>query len=374
MKEVQAVILAAGEGSRFRPLTKNRPQVLLPVANKPVLQRVLDAVVACGIRDITVVVGYKKEPVMKLLNSYPVRVNVVVQSKQLGSANALFAAKKFIHTNTLILSGNNFVGIETIRLLLQSENAILASPHANPENFGIISQKDGILTDIVEKPKSTGEMQIVNCGVYYLNKELIDFADSSELFDMPDFMKKLVAQNEKINVVSIHDWQGVLTPADLLGVNDYYLEKLNTSLCGKIDRSAKISGHVSIGKDTVVSPGVVITGPVVIGDNCHIEPNVCIGPGTAIGSRVSIEPFCYLKDVIVMNDCSIGSGSRITNAVLGEGNKLANNVSTLGNVVVGDHSEIGPFSLLKDCAIGNNVVIDGGRTISEKIPDNARVI
>ena len=86
---IQAVVLAAGEGMRLRPLTKNRPKVLLPAGNRPILEHVLDAVVGAGIRDIIVVVGYKKEQVLKFLNTYPVPVKTVVQSKQLGTFHAL---------------------------------------------------------------------------------------------------------------------------------------------------------------------------------------------------------------------------------------------------------------------------------------------
>ena len=72
---VQAVILAGGEGSRLRPLTKNRPKVLLPAANRPLLLHLLDSVVAAGIRDITVVIGYKSEQVLRALAAYPINTS-----------------------------------------------------------------------------------------------------------------------------------------------------------------------------------------------------------------------------------------------------------------------------------------------------------
>ena len=100
---VQAVILAAGEGMRLRPLTKNRPKVLLPAGNRPILEHVLDAVVAAGVRDITVVVGYKKEQVMKFLNAYPIPIKVVVQEKQLGTFHALSCAKNEVTADRLLI-------------------------------------------------------------------------------------------------------------------------------------------------------------------------------------------------------------------------------------------------------------------------------
>ena len=374
MKDVQCVILAGGEGTRFRPLTRNRPQVLLPVANKAILTRVLDSVVACGIRDITVVVGYKKENVMKLLNSYPVQVNVVIQPKQFGTANALAMAKKYIHTNVLILPGDNFVGVESIRLLLEKENSILASPHNNPRNYGVIFQKNGVLTDIIEKPSFIDKTQSVSCGIYYFTPEYFNSVDVTNYYEMPDYLKDLIAKNNKINVVLAKEWHDALTPSDLLGINSYYLDRVATSISGKIDSSVKISGHVVIGKDTTIASGVVINGPAIIGENCMIEPNVYIGPGTSVGSRVSIESFSYLKQSIIMDDCYIGSSSRIVGAVFGDGCQIADHIATVGNVVAGDRVEIGPLTILKDCTLGNSANIDGGKTVTGVIPDEARVI
>jgi len=76
---MQAVILAGGEGSRLRPLTRSRPKALIPVANRPILDYVIEAVTSAGIQDITVVVGYRKEQVLKYLNSLETEVTTVVQ-------------------------------------------------------------------------------------------------------------------------------------------------------------------------------------------------------------------------------------------------------------------------------------------------------
>jgi glucose-1-phosphate thymidylyltransferase len=90
---MQAIILAAGEGVRGRPLTRNRPKAMIPVANRPILEYVIDALLKNGIRDIVVVVGYRKEQVIRFLNGLEVPVEVVVQNKQLGTAHALKCAE-----------------------------------------------------------------------------------------------------------------------------------------------------------------------------------------------------------------------------------------------------------------------------------------
>jgi len=106
---MQAVILAGGEGWRLRPLTKNRPKALIPVGNRPIIDYVIDALLEAGVRDITVVVGYRKEQVIRHLNTLDHEVNVVVQERQLGSAHALACAMPKIHDTTLVLSGDNYI-------------------------------------------------------------------------------------------------------------------------------------------------------------------------------------------------------------------------------------------------------------------------
>ena len=104
---MQAVILAGGEGQRVRPLTYSQPKVMIPVANRPILDYVLESVVKSGINDIIVVAGYRKEQVIRYLNSLDTGVSVVVQKKQLGVFDALRCAKDLIKGDFLLLPGDN---------------------------------------------------------------------------------------------------------------------------------------------------------------------------------------------------------------------------------------------------------------------------
>ncbi|HUS98756.1 MAG TPA: nucleotidyltransferase family protein, partial [Candidatus Thermoplasmatota archaeon] len=90
----KAVILAAGEGKRLRPFTETMPKVMLPVANKPLLEYVFDAARKSGMNEIIVVVGYKKEVIMEHFKDYKnVKITYVTQDRQLGTAHALLQAK-----------------------------------------------------------------------------------------------------------------------------------------------------------------------------------------------------------------------------------------------------------------------------------------
>ncbi len=84
------------------------------------------------------VVGYRKEQVMTFLNTYPIPVNVVVQEKQLGTAHALSMAKEYVHTKTLVLAGDNYIDPESLRSILDKDNALLVARHVSPSTFGVI--------------------------------------------------------------------------------------------------------------------------------------------------------------------------------------------------------------------------------------------
>ena len=150
---MQAVILAAGEGSRLRPLTRSKPKAMLPVANRPIIEYVIDALLENGIREIVVVVGYRKEEVIRHLNKLDAPIQVVVQERQLGTADALRAAASEITDDFLVLPGDNYINAGSIARIKEERNAVLVAEHPNPSNFGVVVIRNGIVREIVEKPE-----------------------------------------------------------------------------------------------------------------------------------------------------------------------------------------------------------------------------
>ena len=112
---MKAVILAAGEGKRLRPFTETMPKVMLPVANKPILEYIVDAVKNCGIDEIIIVVGYKKEVIMEYFKNYKdCKITYVTQENHLGTAHALLQAKHKLDDTFIVLSGDNIIDQESI--------------------------------------------------------------------------------------------------------------------------------------------------------------------------------------------------------------------------------------------------------------------
>jgi UDP-N-acetylglucosamine diphosphorylase / glucose-1-phosphate thymidylyltransferase / UDP-N-acetylgalactosamine diphosphorylase / glucosamine-1-phosphate N-acetyltransferase / galactosamine-1-phosphate N-acetyltransferase len=384
---MQAVILAAGEGKRVRPLTRSRPKAMIPVANRPIIAFVIDALVKNGIRDIIVVVGYRKEQVIRYLNLLDIPVEVVVQDKQLGTAHALKCAEKHINGDFLLLPGDNFIDTQSISRIKTVTNAMLVKEHPSPSNFGVVTIRDGCVASIIEKPQHSPSF-MVSTGIFSLTKNFFSFIKEN---DITDAVSLMIQSGEKIQAIAADDWQDAIYPWDLLKMNSRLLKTLSPSREGNSSRQTIIQGVVQIGKGTTIGANTIIKGPVIIGNDCEIGPNCCIMPDTSIGSRIAIEPFTYLGNSLIMDDCKIGSHSRISEAVIGERSRLSDHTSTSTGeslmeiegaiikpefgAIIGDQVTGGSFVVYNNCITGNNVKVGpGNRVISRILPDDSLVI
>jgi len=384
---MQAVILAAGEGKRVRPLTRSRPKALLPVANRPIIEYVIEALLKNGIRDIVVVVGYRKEQVIRSLNEVNVPITVVVQNKQLGTAHALNCAKSHITGDFLLLPGDNYIDPLSIGRIKDIKNSMLVKEHPSPSNFGVVLLKDGLVNRIIEKPEHSPSF-MVSTGIFSLTKDFFSYISGN---DITDAISSLLASGEHIKAIVADDWQDAIYPWDLLKMNMRLLKDLAAGYDGSVTRQTIIQGPVKIGKGTTIGPNTVISGPVTIGNDCEIGPNCCIMPDTSLGSRVRIEPFTYVGKSLIMDDTSVGSHSRVVETVTGQACRLADHTTISSSAslmdiegtvikpefgaVFGDQVIAGPFTVFKNCIIGNNVAIEGGsRIISRVVADDSKVI
>jgi glucose-1-phosphate thymidylyltransferase len=384
---MQAVILAAGEGKRVRPLTRSRPKAMIPVANRPIIEYVIEALVKNGIRDIIVVVGYRKEQVTRFLNQLDVPVEVVVQNKQLGTGHALQCAESKIRDNFLLLPGDNYIDPNSIARIMDIPNSMLVKEHPNPSNFGVVMLSEGFVSRIIEKPEFSPSF-MVSTGIYSFKKDVFSYIQEN---DLTDAISSMIGDGVQIRGIPADDWQDAIFTWDLLKMNKRLLHNLDPAREGTVSRQTIIQGSVRIGRGTTIGPNTVITGPVIIGNDCTIGPNCCILPNTSIGARVTLEPFTCIGEAIIMDDTSIGSHSRIVDTVIGERCALADHTSTCTEsglieiegiaarsefgAIIGDTVKSGPITVFKNSIIGNNVTIEGqGSLKSRYIFDNSTVI
>lgn len=215
---MQAVIMAAGEGKRMRPLTLDRPKPLISVSGRPILEHILDALPP-EVDEVIIVVGYKGDMIREHLgDSYKgKKIRYVHQWMPAGTAHALSVARPFLSGKFLMMNADDIHGAEALAKAIEHPLSILVSEHPRPETMGVVSLKDdGTLASIVEKPKNPVG-NLVNTGAMVLDERLFGYEaprhETGEYF-MVDPMSSL-ASDFPVMVVEQPLWIPVGYPEDI---------------------------------------------------------------------------------------------------------------------------------------------------------------
>ncbi len=389
----QAVILAAGEGQRLRPFTVNRPKVMLSIAGKPILQYVIETLARNGIRNIVLVVGYKKEQVFDYVGSgeqFGVHIIYVDQNKQLGTAHALAQAKMVTEDEFLVLPGDNLIEASTLKQFVSVKpEAVLVKRVDSPVRYGVVAVDGGVVNRIEEKPKEAGS-NVVSTGIYAFTKKIFDFIEPE--LDIPNAMNNMITQGHIISALETDGtWFDVVYPWDILDLNDVVLQQIQASLGGIIEAGVSLKNQVVVGRDTVIRANSYIAGPTVIGEGCDIGPNVCILPATSIGNNVVISPFSELENSVIGDDVNIGPGCIIQDSVIDKACDIKGHFTACSSQdeikINGEYHMANVGAMLGEgCNLGNNVVAQPGvimgnycrvkalKLVSGNLPDRSLVV
>jgi len=387
---MQAVVLAAGEGQRLRPFTANKPKVMIEVANKPILEYVIEALKSAGIHDIILVVGYKRSRIADYFGSgekWGVKIKYAVQEQQLGTAHALKQAEKFVESDEfIVVSGDNIFDSKTVEML--KEPWMLAFKKSDePTKYGVIVMKSGVIEEILEKPKEVVS-NLVNIGVYKFGKDIFKEIDGE--LDLISVINRMIKDGYTFKCVEAQLWMDIVYPWDILKVNNLVMNFTGKMIGGRVE-NAKIIGNVIVGSGSVIEAGAVIEGPVIIGNNCRIGANSVIRGSTSIGDGCTIGALSYIENSVIGDNVLIGSGACIVDSVIDRGCRIDPKFTAISDVAeirVGDGVntvKAGTF-VGEMCKIGSNVVAEPGaivgnrvkvlplKTIRGNIPDDSLIV
>jgi len=338
---MKAVILAAGEGTRMRPLTYTRPKVMLPIANKPILEFLVLELKKIGISEFVFVVNYKKELIKNYFENgkkWNVDIDYIVQKEQLGTANAIFECSDIITDRFMVLNGDLLISARDLKELKEKkrkEEVVLAVKEVeNPKNFGVIEVDGNKVTRIIEKPENP-KTSLANSGIYIFSQIIFDYIQKTPIsprgeYEITDSIQLLIDSGFNVRYQVIKEWMDIGYPWDLLNANEYLLKNIKTEINGEVESYATLKNKVIIGKGTIIRNGSYIIGPAIIGKNCDIGPNCFIRPSTCIGDNVRIGNAVEVKNSIIMNNTNIGHLSYVGDSIIGSkcnfgaGTKVAN--------------------------------------------------
>lgn len=389
----QAVILAAGEGNRLRPFTAYKPKAMLSIAGKPVLQYVIEALAQNGIRDIVLVVGYKREQIFDYIGSgdqFGVNITYVTQEKQLGTAHALAQAQNLVNDEFLVLSGDKLIDASTIAQFVKvKSDAMLIKRVENPDRYGVVDIEDGLVKGIVEQPPEP-KSNMVSMRIYALSKQVFSFIESELV--LSNVFNKMITQGKPVYAYeSDAPWLDIIYPWDILTQNGLFLHRIKAEMGGTVERGVYIKGPALVGKDTVIRSGSYIVGPIIIGSGCTIGPNACILSPVSIGDNVTIASFAEIRNSVISDDTNIESSCTIHDSVIDKGCVIGGHFTALGREtevkVNGEHHLVTIGAMLGEgCTINSGVVAQPGviignytrieamKLVSGKLPDKSLIL
>jgi len=325
--DLKAVILAAGEGRRCRPLTQTRSKVMLPVGNRPFMEHVINALAENGIQDLYIVVGYQKERVMDHFEDgvdFGVNITYLEQNELLGTAHALGKAEDYIDEPFLVVNGDNLIDSRAVSELISSrgDNVILAALRRHSGDYGVLMVEQERVKAIVEKPGRPCS-GILNTGAYKFSPEIFQDIHNTPLsergsYELTETISQMIAEGREIvPLIGKGVWADAIFAWDLLHANAMALGLKDMKIEGEVEEGAKIKGPVEVGEGSIIRSGSYLVGPVSIGEDCDIGPGVVILPSTSIGDSARIGPHSEVRNSIIMNDARIGSGAIVSDSVLG---------------------------------------------------------
>ncbi len=186
---MKALILAAGKGTRLRPLTDNRPKVLVEVNGKPLIEHVIDGIRSLGIEEITVIKGYMGSMLEERLSKYE-GLTFLEQKEQLGTAHAIGMSS--FDSPFLTMSGDVLTHTENIEKVVSrfekgGWKAVIGSFEVeNPEEFGVLEVEGDRVRDIAEKPDNPPS-NLINTGTYVFPPEIYDYIDRTGLSERGEY-------------------------------------------------------------------------------------------------------------------------------------------------------------------------------------------
>lgn len=337
---MKAVVLVAGKGTRMEPLTSDCPKVMLQVANKPILEHILNSAIQAGIEGFVFITGYLEQQIREYFgdgSKWGVSIDYVQQKEQLGTANAIGYAKGHVEEAFLVLNGDMLIGQEDLKALLsRTEEAVICVKEVeNPSDFGVLEVDNNKVVRIIEKPKNP-PTKLANAGVYLFRESIFDFIDRTQAsvrkeFEITDSIQMLIDSGAAVGYSPLEGrWIDIGYPWDLLKANERLLKDLKSRCEGTVEPNATIKGEVVIGKGALIRNGSYIEGPVIIGENCDIGPNCFIRPSTAIGNHARVGNAVEIKNTIIMEGTHVGHLSYVGDSIIGRrcnfgaGTKVAN--------------------------------------------------
>jgi len=421
---LQAVILAAGESSRFWPLN-SKHKSLLKIMGKPLIWYTIDGLRKVGVKDIVIVQSpnRKVEEGLKDLPFGMENVQYAIQREPKGMGDAIMSAKDHIKGQFFVLNAGRIDCQDIAAKMLEksrqtgAQMVLAGQVTKNPWLYGVARLEGDKLFEVIEKPDEGKEPSNIKVtGVYLLDNKIFDYignvlgsANHSEEFEVA--MSLYAKENDSRIIILDKDYTSVSLkyPWHLFDANKYLLDKFlikkTVAKSAQIAKNAVIEGNVAIGENCKIYEGAVIKGPCYIGDNsiignnsivrdyCNLEAGAMVGALCEVG-RTIFQPDVhvhsgYFGDSILASGVRCGAGVITANVRLDRGaisarvkkekngekvlSKVDTGLKSLGTII-GENTKIGVRATVMPARfIGKNCQVDSATVVMRNVDDGAKI-
>jgi glucose-1-phosphate thymidylyltransferase len=353
---MKALVLSGGKGTRLRPITYTSAKQLVPVANKPVLFRVIETIRDAGITEIGIIVGDTGAEVRKAVGDgrrWGVQITYIEQNAPLGLAHAVKISQAFLKDERFVLFlGDNCIQGGISSLIAQFDQSdyhaqIVLKQVPNPQQFGVAELNSaGQIIRLVEKPQEP-QSNLALVGIYMFDAHIWEAVNSirpsfrGEL-EITDAIQWLVEHEYNVYPY-IHQgwWIDTGKKDDLLEANRLILEELEPAVAGYVDRDSQLIGKV------IIEPGAEIInstlrGPAIIGEHTRIL-NSFVGPFTSIYHHCLVENSEIEHSIVLEHSQIRDLPQRLEDSLIGRNVEVARSPlkPKAYRLMLGDNSSVG---------------------------------
>jgi NDP-sugar pyrophosphorylase family protein len=336
----KGIILSGGWGTRLRPLTCTIPKTLIPIVNKPVIERQILLLKEAGVKEIVLAVSVMGDIVQNYFkDGAKLGINIEYTQEKFprGTAGAIKLAEEYLKDdNFFMLNGDVIINFNLKEMLQEHQKnkclgTIASKIVEDPSPYGvlIVDKNTNQLLKFLEKDeyKPHGGKIIpmpINAGVYILEPEVLLYIKANKKISIErEVFPRLAEENKLYQYPITGIWSDVGKPYDLLTANILFMKdlirNLKTQVNNLIDNSADIH------------PTTKIISPCVIGENVVIGENCIIGPDVIIGDNVYIDRGAILKNCLLYESTYISKNVSIDTSIISDNCSVKKNVVLKGN-------------------------------------------
>lgn len=317
---MKAMVLAAGLGTRLRPLTYELPKPMVPVLDRPVMAHIVDLLERHGYDEIIANLHYFPDTIRGYFGD---RIVYREEAELLGTAGGVRNCADFLDDGTfLIISGDALTDIDLTKFVARHKEAggigtLAVKRVENTREFGVVlHDSDGRITGFQEKPDPEEALSdLGNCGMYLFEPEIFDYFPKEPFVDWAnDVFPALLANDVPFHIHEIDEYWNDVGSLDELksGTFDALQGALHVEVPGE-----QAADGVRIGEGTQLTDATLIEPPVWIGRDVQIGAGVRLQGPLAIGDGAVLGDGAALKDSVVLPGTEVAPGSILIGAIAG---------------------------------------------------------